>query len=260
MQRGREDERRAGTLLDEARSELQNSQGRLVSLEALQQAALGQVQGKVTEWLSSHKLAQRPRLAQQIKVAAGWERAVETVLGAYLEAVSVDGLDAVAGWIEGLQVGQVTFVSADAAAPAARPPERLPSKVEGSAAASSLLGGIFAVESLTDALARRASLAPGESIITRDGVWIGRHWLRVSRDRDTHAGVIAREQEMRELRAAAAAGKDNVERLERTGRAGTRIRRRRRRASRAAAGRCQSATSRACRFARTARCAACPGG
>ena len=39
--------------------------------------------------------------------------------------------------------------------------------------------------------------AAGESIITRDGVWIGQQWLRVSRDRDAHAGVIEREQEMR---------------------------------------------------------------
>ncbi len=214
QQRARDDERKHGAQLDAARTELQNANGRLVSLEALQQAALGQVQGKVTEWLASHKLEQRPRLAQQIKVASGWERAVETVLGAYLEAVCVEGLDAVAGLIESLGVGQVTFVSAGAVATGARPAERLLSKVEGSAAAAGLLGGIYAVDSLADALARRAGLAEGESIITRDGVWIGRHWLRVSRDRDTHAGVIVRERDLRELRAAVTGGKDTVERLE----------------------------------------------
>ncbi len=36
-------------------------------------------------------------------------------------------------------------------------------------------------------------------MITRDGVWIGRDWLRVSRDKDVHAGVIEREKEMRTL-------------------------------------------------------------
>jgi chromosome segregation protein len=216
LQNAREQERALGARLDEARLELQNTQGRLVSLEALQQAALGQVQGKVTEWLVSHALAERPRLAQQIKVASGWERAVETVLGAYLEAVCVDGLDAVADLIEGLKVGQVTFVAADAAAASSRPAQRLLAKVEGPAAVASLLGNIFAVDSLQEALARRSKLEAGESIITRDGVWIGRQWLRVSRDQDTHAGVIVREEQLRELRRAANAARSEVEGLGRS--------------------------------------------
>src|SRR5690606_1096429 len=37
-----------------------------------------------------------------------------------------------------------------------------------------------------------------------DGVWIGRDWLRVSRDQDVHAGVIEREKQMRELRESVA--------------------------------------------------------
>jgi chromosome segregation protein len=40
------------------------------------------------------------------------------------------------------------------------------------------------------ALDKRRTLLSGESVITRDGVWIGREWLRVSRDKDVHAGVI----------------------------------------------------------------------
>ena len=55
---------------------------------------------------------------------------------------------------------------------------------------------------VAEALARRAHLRPGESIITRDGVWVGRSWLRVSRDRDEHAGVISREKDLRALRDA----------------------------------------------------------
>jgi chromosome segregation protein len=64
----------------------------------------------------------------------------------------------------------------------------------------SLLNDVIAVESLTEALARRERLRPGESIITRDGVWIGRHWLRVSRDANAREGVLEREQELVSLR------------------------------------------------------------
>ena len=87
---------------DRARQELQDVQGRLMSLQALQQAALGLAQGKVSEWLAVNTLADRPRLAQQLTVEPGWERAVETVLGSYLEAVSVDTIDAIATQLESL--------------------------------------------------------------------------------------------------------------------------------------------------------------
>ena len=203
LQHAREDDGRLQGELDRARGALQQAQGRLVSLEALQQAALGTVRGKVVEWLQGHSLHARPRLAQLLTVEPEWSRAVETVLGNYLEAVCVDGLDAVAALVGDLKVGQLTFIGPDAAAgKAAGSATSLLSKVQGPGALESLLGGILAVDRLDQALARRRTLAPGESIITRDGVWIGRDWLRVSRDQDVHAGVLEREKEIRQLHEA----------------------------------------------------------
>ena len=110
LQTARTQETDLNTQLDESRASWQGAQGQLVSLEALQQAALGQAQGRVMEWLASHSFAARPRLAQQIRVQKGWERAVETVLGGYLEAVCVDGLDAVTAVLDQLDAGQVSFL------------------------------------------------------------------------------------------------------------------------------------------------------
>ncbi len=197
----REREREFQSQADASRHEAQEAQGRLVSLEALQQAALGRAQGKVTEWLAANSLQSRPRLAQQLDVERGWERAVETVLGGYLEAVCVDGIDSVAGLLGSLDVGSVTFFSPAATASGGDDHAGLLAKhVRGPAGVASLLDGISAVESLPEALARRARLGHNQSVITRDGIWIGRDWLRVSRDQDVHAGVIGREQEMRGLR------------------------------------------------------------
>jgi chromosome segregation protein len=78
--------------------------------------------------------------------------------------------------------------------------DRLSRRVQGPAGVASLLGGIIAVDNLADALRMRSQLGAGESVITRDGIWIGHDWLRVSRDKDVHAGVIGREHEMRSLR------------------------------------------------------------
>src|SRR5690606_12419472 len=82
--------------------------------------------------------------------------------------------------------------------------------VQGPAAISAMLTGIIAVDTLSEALERRHTLADGESVITRDGVWIGRDWLRVSRDEDVHAGVIEREKEMRELRESVRAAEERL--------------------------------------------------
>ena len=46
----------------------------------------------------------------------------------------------------------------------------------------------------------REHLDDDQSVITADGVWLGQHWLRVSRDQDNKAGILAREHDMRKLR------------------------------------------------------------
>ncbi|AMN46848.1 chromosome segregation protein SMC [Steroidobacter denitrificans] len=200
LQRERERERELVATDDRSRRTLQESQGRLLSLEALQRAALGLAQNKVGEWLSAHALDERPRLAQQLVVEPGWERAVETVLGSYLEAVSVDAIDGIAGQIDTLQAGAVSFFRDGAGERHAEDADRLLGRVQGPPALAAFLTGIIAVDTLAQALEKRRDLRAGESVITRDGLWIGREWLRVSRDQDVHAGVIEREQEMRKLR------------------------------------------------------------
>ena len=42
---------------------------------------------------------------------------------------------------------------------------------------------VFAAESLAEALRMRRGLAAGQSVVTRDGIWLGADWLRLSRDR-----------------------------------------------------------------------------
>jgi chromosome segregation protein len=185
-----------------ARREMQDVEGRIVSLEALQRAALGEGQGKVVDWLRSRGLEDRPRLARQLSVDPGWERAVETVLGAYLEAVCVESIEDVAGTLESLTTGTLTFF-AGAQGPAGdgHVHGSLRARVRGPAGLDALFEGVAATETLGEALAVRPRLRSGQSVITRDGLWIGPDWLRVSRDRDAHEGVIEREQDLRRRRA-----------------------------------------------------------
>ena len=61
---------------------------------------------------------------------------------------------------------------------------------------------------------QRQSLAEGESIITREGVWLGRNWLRVTRLADQQGGVIQRQQELEELEQSLAAAIAREEQIE----------------------------------------------
>ena len=67
------------------RSDLQTSKGKQASLEALQQAALGQDNVAINQWLSNKGLDNQLRLAEGLKIDDGWELAVETVLGDSLQ-------------------------------------------------------------------------------------------------------------------------------------------------------------------------------
>jgi chromosome segregation protein len=199
--------------LDAARAEREQLRAELVSLEALQQAAFNHGVDAVGEWLGTAGLAGRPRAAAALEVAAGWERAVETALGDYLEAVCVERLDEVGAHLEGFAAGRLALIEAGAA-PRAAGADTLAAKLTGPSALTEQLERILTAESLADALARRAALQAGWSIMTRRGEWVGRDWLRVTRGADPHAGVIEREHRLKDLRAQFAASAERARGIE----------------------------------------------
>ena len=213
IQQLREDDTQVSAQLDALRSGLQDNRGRLASMEALQQAALGETDGNIMAWLEANQLAARPRLAQSLAVDKGWEMAVETVLGGYLEAVCVAGIDQVAGALGTLGDARVMLleVDTDSTTPAR---QGLAALVDGPVAAKELLAGIQVADSLEEALRLRPNLAQGESVVTRDGIWLARHWLRVNRSDDPRSGVLARGEEINQLRAAVGRGSKQVAEVE----------------------------------------------
>ena len=196
----REQDQKLSQLVDERRTQLQEAQSRYASLEALQQAALGGGDESVTEWLEASGLDSNKRVAQTLDVADGWDRAVETVLGDYLQAVCVQDVEPVTEAIASLKTGEITLLDTQAA-DLATPEGSLAAKVTGApSAVQSILSRVHVAESLTTALALREQLDDAQSIITADGVWLGPNWLRVSREKDNQAGILAREHDMRRLK------------------------------------------------------------
>src|SRR5688500_8405900 len=200
----------AETRLESARTDREKRRAEVVSLEALQKAALGRGDARTTEWLASAGLEKQPRLAAQLSVRDGWERAVETALGDYLEALCVDEIDEVAKVLPSLPVGRVSLLQAGGHVDAASNDRMLSGVVSGPGAIVRLLSHVRLAETLLEALALRRDLAHDESVITRSGEWIGRDWLRVNRGGDPHSGILEREQRLKHLRVELVRSEDGV--------------------------------------------------
>jgi chromosome segregation protein len=203
LNRARDGERASADTLHEVRERQQALGGRLASLQALQQDALGKRPGAVMEWLRETGLAEQPRLAEQLHVDGKWARAVEMVLGFRLEAVCVDSLEHYASALQGFSDGALTLFegrgdrsvqvhsSGDAGS--------LAEKVGAPWSLGSVLAGVRTAETLSAALAMRGSLSAHESVVTPEGLWVGPSWIRVYRVADEDSGVLAREQEIQTL-------------------------------------------------------------
>lgn len=198
-------ERRAGIQskdaeLETARQSLSKLRGRQASLEELQQRALGRRGGAIAKWMQAEGLSDARRLAECIEVDAGWEKALETVLGEYLQAACTNDLGSLAGRAAGVEGGVLTLIDESVGSGAnAGVSSSLLSRVRSDLDLGSLLSGIHLADDLDAAMAMRATLAPGESVVTRDGVLLGRNWMRVAGGDDERSGVLARQQELEAL-------------------------------------------------------------
>ena len=166
---------------------------RMAGLESLQDAARRRSGEQAVEWLRNRGLADRPRLSQQLKVTRRWRTAVELVLGDFIEATRVDGLTSLAGeqqWAPG-----VLLVEAGDSKAA---PGTLLAEVRGAGAMAERLGSVRTARDVAAALAMVAELPDGGSVITPQGVWLGRGWLRVAGERGE--GALEREEEIASLK------------------------------------------------------------
>ncbi|NII54693.1 chromosome segregation protein SMC [Luteibacter sp. SG786] len=192
-----EEERQVQSALNDARQQLQTARGRQASLEALQTAALGQEESAATGWLARLGLDRSRRLGESLQVDAGYESAVETVLAGVLDGVLVEAPDALAGEFASLGEADVALFAGATGGPGS--PGTLAAYVRGPLAAVNLLGNIFVVDSVEEGAARVGSLAAHQSVITRDGAWMGPGWVRIRRASGNQVGVLARERDLRQL-------------------------------------------------------------
>jgi len=209
--------------LAEKRAQSHKMTGRIASLEALQEAAMGKMDKEdngdshLSMWLKQRRLADAPRLAQAINVQDGWEKAIETVLGHHLDAICIDDVADVFAGIEGLDEN-IAFITKTAREDHTEDDVHdlvpLFDKVETQWPLASLLQGVYCVTDIAQARTALSSLGNGESIVTADGIWLAKNWIRVNKGRDERAGVLQREKDLVALQDAVAKIVENIDVLE----------------------------------------------
>ena len=213
--------------LDHLRGSIQEMKGRFASLQALQQAALGQKNDAIVGWLKGNNLEGNARLAEGLQVDGGWETAVETVLGDHLQAVCVGDIDEVGAVLGDLDSGAVSVIDKQVQVKPYQSDSHQEDRNRSHFAAAklmtevvaadcdlaALLAGVYLVDSLGQALQLRPQLTAVESVVTKDGIWLGANWIKVAKDVDEKAGVIQRQQEIEELEPAIQAVQSRIDSL-----------------------------------------------
>ena len=206
--------------IQETRSSLQALNGKLSSLEVLQKAALnkdkGSQSGKMRQrWLIDHKLGDAPLLAKSIKVEAGWEKAIETVLGDQLESVQLDSSKQLQALMQNApDVTASFFIDSESSESTSK--YSLAKKVIQPKSLRNLLVNTYCAETIEDALKKQDSLKTGESIITKEGILLGSNWLTLQAKNKANQGegILARQKEIDSTQAQIESLKETLNKLE----------------------------------------------
>jgi chromosome segregation protein len=153
------------------------------------------------EWLERQGLGSAERLWQKLRIAAGWETAVEAVLRERLHALQADAIEPQSG--ERPPAKASLFQAAAQLPSEARDGVPLASKVHvvddaiGGALAD-WLAGVFAIDGAPDA-ATRSQLPAGAVLVNRQGDQFTRYTASYHAPDSADAGLLARQAEIEAL-------------------------------------------------------------
>ncbi len=191
-------------LVNSESAQLADLSARLEALRALQEKV--KTDGKLQPWLQRHGLEHLQGLWSRLHIEQGWENALEGALRERLGALEVSHLEMVRAFEQDVPPAKLTFFSPPVAGIAAHSNglPRLSSllKVHDSGQQAVLddwLQGCYTATDLTQALANRALLQPGEVIYVPTGHVVSRYSVSFYAPDSEQAGLLARAQEIENL-------------------------------------------------------------
>ncbi|BCB27274.1 chromosome partition protein Smc [Sulfurimicrobium lacus] len=157
---------------------------------------------KLKDWLAGHQLDGLPRLWNSIRIEAGWEAALESVLGERLKAVALESIEVASAWLVDTPPAPLALYEARAPGIASATGTLTPlrQRVEGPAGLlDEWLHGVYATSSVDEAWALRHQLQPGECLVCREGHVFTRSSVNFYAPQSELHGVLARQREIEAL-------------------------------------------------------------
>lgn len=183
---------------DQQRADLSQRQGELASLKTLMDVALADHDPDMGKRLEAYGLADAPQLGEALQVEPGWEALTSWLLAPWLTARLVTSHQ-LAALPEALATDWRLI---DQTSPAlSSSGQRLDQLVNGAGALAEWLASIHYTETAEQAEQQVAHLAPGESVVSRDGVWRGRGWLHQQANGEGIDGLLLTRRRYAELTA-----------------------------------------------------------
>ncbi len=188
----------------EMERQLAQVEARLAALKLLQQQIDSDQNMK--EWLARHQLGELPRLWQSIRIEAGWENALEAVLRERLNAIALERLEQAAAWSDTPPAKLAVFTTGGNSSAATAVDGLMPlsgfvsyQDERAAPAVADWLAGIYAVETMGQALAQRDRLPAGAWLVTPQGHLVGAHSVLFHAPDSQVHGVLARQREIENL-------------------------------------------------------------
>ena len=187
---------------NQVRHKLQDDSAQLNSLKALQAAALGEDNQQVNELLNKRGIKDNERVASKLNISDGWELAIDTVLSKQVNAIALNRLEDLAADMRDFKDGRIWVVDQSSAPMAASETKLalLSDKVSSQQVQTEgWFYGIYAVDSVSEALKNRHLLSAHESIVTREGCWLGTNWASFGAEQDAESGILQREAQIEKI-------------------------------------------------------------
>ncbi|MBY0578684.1 MAG: chromosome segregation protein SMC [Burkholderiales bacterium] len=210
LEEARASRQEGASRLREHEQRMDGIRARIDALEAIQNG-MDNASG-LKAWLTENRFEHLPRLWSKIKIASGWENALESVLRERVNAILVD-----VSWQGSPPSGEAVIAQAGSA-PAhvgnGLKPLRDLLSLDEQAFAGALgewLASVYIAKDMNDALTLRSRLEAGESLVTPQGHLITRHSIHYyGPDAKLH-GVLVRQQELEGLRETEAETAANLD-------------------------------------------------
>jgi len=204
LQSGQQKEQDLNESIQAHRAQLQVTQKSLHTIEAeiasltkLQQTIQAGSKGDLEQWLSKSQLSDKPRLWQKIKVAEGWETALEAALSGRLNAL----LDAeVQSERPPKSITLVEAGNASSTIPNAAPNSllRYLEQVDNAVAPvlNDWLAGVLVADDAQAALQLRSQLSDGQMVVTKNGDLYTQHSVSYFGPQSQLHGVLERQADL----------------------------------------------------------------